>query len=143
MGLKYLTLRKKNPNLELLWSAFSGWFSIWAAFSICIMSYSGPITPYLSVFSPNEPKSGKNADQNSSAYGLFLCRMSLSTSDGKKYFLVGNAVFISVWMKMKTCNLFIDKNVDILNFLPKLKWNDLSSRLYSLSMRHICVPLLG
>ena len=85
------------------------------------MSYSGPITPYLSVFGPNERKSGKNVDQNNSAYGLFLCRVSLSTNDGKKYFLFGNAVFISVWMKMKTCNLFIDKNVDILNFLPKLK----------------------
>ena len=27
---------------------------------------------YLSVFSPNAEKSGKNADQNNSEYGLFL-----------------------------------------------------------------------
>ena len=30
-------------------------------------------TPYLSVFSPNAGKSRKNADQNNSEYGLFLC----------------------------------------------------------------------
>ena len=29
-------------------------------------------TPYLSIFSPNAGKSGKNADQNNSEYGLFL-----------------------------------------------------------------------
>ena len=29
-------------------------------------------TEYLSVFSPNAGKCGKNADQNNSEYGLFL-----------------------------------------------------------------------
>ena len=40
--------------------------------SVRIRSYSGPhfpITPYLSVFTPNE---GENADQNNSQYGRFL-----------------------------------------------------------------------
>ena len=51
-----------------------------------ILSYSGPNfsrivphsdwirrdTEFLSVFSPNAGKSGKNADQNNSEYGLFL-----------------------------------------------------------------------
>ena len=53
---------------------------------IHIRSYSGPHfshifphsdwirrdTPYLSVFSPNSGKCGKNGDQNNSEYGLFL-----------------------------------------------------------------------
>ena len=37
-------------------------------------SYSGP---YLSVFSPNAGKSGKNADQNNSEYGFLLRRVYL------------------------------------------------------------------
>ena len=44
-----------------------------------IRSYSGPhflrifgLNTYLSVFSPNAGKSGKNADQNNSECGLFL-----------------------------------------------------------------------
>ena len=58
-----------------------------------IRSYSGPHfsrifphsdwirrdTPYLFVFSPNAGKSGKNADQNNSEYGLFLSREALVT----------------------------------------------------------------
>ena len=51
--------------------------------SVPIWSYSGPdfsrffphldCTPYLSVFSPNAGKRVKNADQNNSEYGHFLC----------------------------------------------------------------------
>ena len=42
---------------------------------VCIFPHSGWIrrdTPYLSVFSTNAGKSGKNADQKNSGYGVFL-----------------------------------------------------------------------
>ena len=59
------TLRKKSPYSQLFWSGF---FPDFPAF--------GLNTPYLSVFSPNAGKSGENADQNNSEYGLFLRRDS-------------------------------------------------------------------
>ena len=48
--------------------------------SVRIRSYSGPhlsriflhFTPYLSLFSTNAGKCGKNADQNNSEYELFF-----------------------------------------------------------------------
>ena len=55
------TLHKKCPYSELFWSAFFPHFSAF-----------GPNTPYLSVFSPNARKCGKNADQNNSEHGHFL-----------------------------------------------------------------------
>ena len=48
-------------DTELFWSAF---FPHFPAF--------GLNTPYLSVFSPNAGKCGKNAGQNNPEYGLFL-----------------------------------------------------------------------
>ena len=87
------SLRKKSPYWELLWSAF---FTDFPAFglnterycvkSVRIRSYPGPHfsrisqhsdwiwrdTPYLSVFSPNVGKCGKNEDQNNSQYRHFL-----------------------------------------------------------------------
>ena len=64
-----------------------------------IRSYSGPDfsrifphsdwirrdTPYLSVFSPNAGKSGKNADQNNSEYGLFLCSAAVNSRSCCQY----------------------------------------------------------
>ena len=47
---------------------------IFPAFS-CIWTEYGEI-PYLSVFSPNAEKSGKNTDQNDSEYGHFLRSVS-------------------------------------------------------------------
>ena len=38
------------------------------------------IPPYLSVFSPNAGKCGKNADQNNSEYVHFLCSVILAKS---------------------------------------------------------------
>ena len=60
--------------------------SDWIRRVLRIRSYSGPyfshsfphsdwirrVTSYLSVFSPNAGKCGKNADQNNSEYGYFL-----------------------------------------------------------------------
>ena len=53
--------------------------------SVRIRSYSGPHfdwirrdTEYLSVFSQNAGKCGKNADQNNSEYRLFLRRVNVS-----------------------------------------------------------------
>ena len=40
----------------------------------CISKRIKHIFTYLSVLSPNAGKSGKNADQNNSEYGLFLRR---------------------------------------------------------------------
>ena len=56
-----LSLRKKSPYSELFWSAFLPHFP---AFRLN--------TEYLSVFSPNAGKCGKNVDQNNSEYGQFL-----------------------------------------------------------------------
>ena len=55
---------KKSPYSELFWSAFSRIFphSDWIRGDL----------EYLSVLSPNTGKSGKNADQNNSEYGIFL-----------------------------------------------------------------------
>ena len=39
-----------------------------------------PYLVYLSVFSPNAGKCGKNADQNNSEYGQFLRSVCCSTS---------------------------------------------------------------
>ena len=66
-----------------------------------IRSYSGPPfsrifphsdwiqrdTEYLSVFSLNAGKCGKNADQNNSEYGLFLSRVQLNeiTQSNEKF----------------------------------------------------------
>ena len=55
-------LPKKCPYSEFFWSAF---FLHFPAFGL-------NTAPYLSVFSPNAGKYGKNADQNNSEYGLFL-----------------------------------------------------------------------
>ena len=57
------TLRKKNPYSELFWSVFFRMFphSDWIRRD----------TEYLSVFSPNAGKCGKNADQNNSECGDF------------------------------------------------------------------------
>ena len=66
--------------------------------SVVIRSYSGPHfssifphsewmwrnTLYLSVFSPNAGKCGKNADQNNSEYGHFLCSTKIVS---QKYLL--------------------------------------------------------
>ena len=57
------TLRKKSSYSELFCSAF---FPDFPAF--------GLNTLYLSVFSPNAGKCGKNEEQNNSEYGLFLRR---------------------------------------------------------------------
>ena len=59
-----LSLRKNNPYSELFWSQF---FLHFPAFGLNTERYY-----YLSVFSPNAGKCGKNADQNNSEYGLFL-----------------------------------------------------------------------
>ena len=58
------TLCKKSPYWESFWSAFSSFFphSHWIRRD----------TRYLSVFSSNAGKCGKNADQNNSQYGHFL-----------------------------------------------------------------------
>ena len=61
-----LTLHKKSPYLELFCSVF---FPHFPAF--------GLNTEYLSVFSPNAGKCGKNADQNYSEYGHFLCSVTI------------------------------------------------------------------
>ena len=54
-------LRKNCPYLELSWSAF-----------FTHSDWTRRDTEYLSVFSPNAGKCGKNEDQNNSKYGLFL-----------------------------------------------------------------------
>ena len=59
--LRYISLRKKCPFSELLWSAF---------FPHLPTIRRG--TEYLSVFSLNAGKCGKNADQNNSKHGHFL-----------------------------------------------------------------------
>ena len=59
----YKTLRKKCPYWELFWAAF---FPHFPKFGLNTEKY------YLSVFSPNVRKCGKNADQNTSEYGHFL-----------------------------------------------------------------------
>ena len=59
-----LPLHKKSPYSELFWSAF---FPDFPAFGLNTERYY--------VFSPNAGKSGKNADQNNSEYGLFLRRV--------------------------------------------------------------------
>ena len=49
--------------------------SVFAVILVSIFPHSDWIrrdTPYLSEFSPNVGKCGKNADQNTSKYGLFL-----------------------------------------------------------------------
>ena len=56
-----MTLSKKCPYLELFWPAF---FLHFPAFRLN--------TKYLSVFSPNARKYGKNANQNNFEYGHFL-----------------------------------------------------------------------
>ena len=50
-GIKWDALRKKSPYSELFWSAFF---------------------PDFPAFGVNMGKSGKNANQNNSEYGLFL-----------------------------------------------------------------------
>ena len=64
--LTLVSLRKKCPYSEFLWSAF---FQHFPAF--------GLNTEYLSVFSPNAGKCGKSADQKNSEYGHFLCSILL------------------------------------------------------------------
>ena len=64
------TLRKKCPYSELFWSSF---FPHFPAFGLNTERYSVESRQYPSVFTRNVAKCGKNADQNSSKYGHFLC----------------------------------------------------------------------
>ena len=59
----FTIFQSEQNNLNLIFDIF------WSAFF-------GP--EYLSVFSPNEEKSGKNVDQNNSEYGLFLRSIDLT-----------------------------------------------------------------
>ena len=74
------TLRKKSLYSELFWSSFSSDFRRDTLYSVRMRENPGKlrtkITPntYLSVFSPNAGKSGKDMDQNNSEFGLFLRR---------------------------------------------------------------------
>ena len=58
-----VTRRKKSPYSELFWSEL---FPDFPAFGL-----------NTERFCPNARKSGKNADQKNSEYGLFLCSVSL------------------------------------------------------------------
>ena len=60
-----LKTAEKESVLQLFWSAF---FPDFPASRL----NTERNTPYLSVFSLDAGKSGKNADQNNSEYGLFL-----------------------------------------------------------------------
>ena len=90
-------LRKKCPYSELFWSAF---FPHFPAFGLNTKRRD---TEYLSVFSPNVGKCGKNADQNNSEYGHFLRSASdretgllesnrdVLEADNKTSFLIGRS----------------------------------------------------
>ena len=74
--LTLVSLRKKCPYSEFLWSAF---FPHFPAFGLNTeyLSVFRLNTEYLSVFSPNAGKCGENADQKNSEYGHFLCSILL------------------------------------------------------------------
>ena len=61
---------------KCIYCVYTAWkVSTFGVILVLIFSRSDWIrgdTPYLSVFSPNAGKCGKNADQNSSEYGVFL-----------------------------------------------------------------------
>ena len=53
-------------------------------FPPAVMTRAPPVvmsTPYLSIFSPNTGKCGKNVDQNNSEYGYFLRSENLANSE--------------------------------------------------------------
>ena len=88
--LEKVELLKISKVMQLLWKSLppckngrkgeNKFFSVLHCIkSVRIWSYSGPHfsrifrhSEYLSVFSPNAGKCGKNADQNNSEYGHFL-----------------------------------------------------------------------
>ena len=91
--LQFRWKHKMQLNLELdypsYWLVLLKTRNLHCVKRVRIRSYSGPHfswifphsdwldrdTPYLSAFSQNAGKSGKNADQNNSKYGLFLRRV--------------------------------------------------------------------
>ena len=80
-----LPLRKKCPCSELFWSAF---FPHFLAFGLNTERYG--------VFGPNAEKCGKNADQNNSEYGHFLCSVQLTTYFQEYFFIVIYKLYVSL-----------------------------------------------
>ena len=67
-------------------------------------------TEYFSVFSPNAGKSGKNADQNNSEYGLFL-RSVILDFISTRFSIAGSNVskqFLSDGSSLRTLSMHVD-----------------------------------
>ena len=78
-------MNNQVKNIFFLFRIYRGNTSLWNWHCVKIVSYSGPHFPpiflhsnwYLSAFSPNAGKCGKNADQSKSEYGHYLRRVNL------------------------------------------------------------------
>ena len=97
-----ISLRKTSPYSESFWSAF---FPDFPAFGLNTKRYS----------SPNAGKSGKNADQNNSEYGLFY-----AVSVTESFFKQNSKCF---WITSLLCCIFVVSVCYILRrLLFKLKF---------------------
>ena len=118
------TLRKTCPYSELSWSAFLQHFPEISLQSIS-RSISRSISPkYLSVFSPNVGKCGKNADHKNSEYGHFFtqCYCHIFIHIESKWLLKRNLATILL-LKSKLSGNFqrfnaIDWSIEML----KISW---------------------